>query len=304
MAIKILINGYYRSGTTMLFHQVNRCLPSNFVAFYEPCYPLLGLVVRNEDSNKVSNIHGSALWKSYQLLEEQDFSKLLRNHPNSKKQGISNDKALIEYLDIYNGFKKDSFLQSNRYHLFLSVIKKEYSPALLHIIRDPNSVFDSIKKAYTGNATGAKKIIKNIRLITGPGDFFGNKTEFKYFIQKTGKPKVIYQNWKLKYFTTPSFYERIIVNWTLSNYYALKSIEQNGDKLIVYENMIAQPDAVFSEISNLLGFLVAKPFELKNLNYNPDLSKKAKLKKTIRKFQLENEFEYINTQIKFSGIQY
>jgi hypothetical protein len=237
-------------------------------------------------------------------LDENEFSKLLRNHPNTNKLGIANDKALLEYLNIYNGFKKDSFLQSNRYHLFLSEIKKEYSPTLIHIIRDPNNVFASIKKAYTGNSCGVKKILKQIKLILGPGDFFGNKSEFAYLIQKTGKPKVIYQNWKLKYFARPKFYERVIINWTLSNYYALQSIAQNGDKLIVYEQMVSQPDSVFSELSNLFGFLVAKPLELKNQSYNPNPSDKVYLDKTIRKFKLEQEFKYINDQIKFSGIQY
>ncbi len=279
MAIKILINGYYRSGTTMLFHQVNQSLPPNYAGYYEPCYPLLGLVVRNEEPNKISKLHGSTLWKSYQNLDETDFSKLLRNHPNTNKLGIANDKALLQYLDVFNGFNKDSFLQTNRYHLFLSEIKSEYSPALLHIIRDPNSVFDSIKKAYTGNTSGVKKIIKNIRLAFGPGDFFGNKTEFSYLIQKTGKPTVIYQNWKLKYFSKPNFYERVIINWTLSNYYALQAIAKNGNKLIVYEEMIKQPTKVFSEISQLLGFIVAQPQELKNQEYSPLQSKKTLLYK-------------------------
>ncbi|MFM1998577.1 MAG: hypothetical protein RL204_524 [Bacteroidota bacterium] len=304
MAIKILINGYYRSGTTMLFNQVNQSLPSNYIGFYEPCYPLLGLVVRNEEPNKISKLHGSTLWKSYQNLDESDFIKLLRNHPNTNKLGIANDKALLQYLDVFNGFNKDSFLQTNRYHLFLEEIKKEYSPTLFHIIRDPNSVYDSIKKAYTGNTSGIKKIIKKIRLAFGPGDFFGNKTEFSYLIQKTGKPKVIYQNWKLKYFSKPNFYERVIINWTLSNYYALQSIARNGDKLIVYEEMMKQPTKVFSEISQLLGFIVAQPQELRNQEYSPLLSKKTLLYNTIQKFKLEQEFEYINEQIKYSGIQY
>ena len=90
MAIKILINGYYRSGTTMLFHQVNNALPVDSVGFYEPCYPLLGLVVRNEDSTKIQNLHGSTLWKSYQNLAEDVFEDLLRNHPNPDKKGIQN----------------------------------------------------------------------------------------------------------------------------------------------------------------------------------------------------------------------
>jgi hypothetical protein len=304
MAIKILINGYYRSGTTMLFHQVNNALPANSVGFYEPCYPLLGLVVRNEDSSKIQNLHGSTLWKSYQDLPEQIFEDVLRNHPNPDKKGIQNDQALIEYLNIYQNMSSDSFLQTNRYHLFLSVIKNEFEPITIHVIRHPLNVFASIKKAYSGNATGIKALVKKIKLLFDAGDFFGNKSEFAYLLQRTGKPSSIYQNWNLKYIFKPTFFERIIVNWTISNYAALKSIEKNGNKLVVYEELVSKPSKVFAELSETLGFVVSAPDKVKNTK--EEISKEAsiKLQHTLRKFNLESEFEYIKSQVAQKGIQY
>jgi hypothetical protein len=304
MAIKILINGYYRSGTTMLFHQVNNALPANSVGFYEPCYPLLGLVVRNEDSSKIRNLHGSTLWKSYQDLPEQIFDDVLRNHPNPDKKGIQNDQALIEYLNIYQNMSSDSFLQTNRYHLFLSVIKNEFEPITIHVIRHPLNVFASIKKAYSGNATGIKALVKKIKLLFDAGDFFGNKSEFAYLLQRTGKPSSIYQNWNLKYIFKPTFFERIIVNWTISNYAALKSIEKNGNKLVVYEELVSKPSKVFAELSETLGFVVSAPDKVKNTK--EEISKEAsiKLQHTLRKFNLESEFEYIKSQVAQKGIQY
>jgi hypothetical protein len=304
MAIKILINGYYRSGTTMLFHQVNNALPANSVGFYEPCYPLLGLVVRNEDSSKIRNLHGSTLWKSYQDLPEQIFDDMLRNHPNPDKKGIQNDQALIEYLNIYHNMSSDSFLQTNRYHLFLSVIKNEFEPITIHVIRHPLNVFASIKKAYSGNATGIKALVKKIKLLFDAGDFFGNKSEFAYLLQRTGKPSSIYQNWNLKYIFKPTFFERIIVNWTISNYAALKAIEKNGNKLVVYEELVSKPSEVFAELSETLGFVVSAPDKIKNTK--EEISKEASIKllHTLRKFNLESEFEYIKSQVAQKGIQY
>ena len=304
MAIKILINGYYRSGTTMLFHQVNNALPANSVGFYEPCYPLLGLVVRNEDSSKIRNLHGSTLWKSYQDLPEQIFDDVLRNHPNPDKKGIQNDQALIEYLNIYHNMSSDSFLQTNRYHLFLSVIKNEFEPITIHVIRHPLNVFASIKKAYSGNATGIKALVKKIKLLFDAGDFFGNKSEFAYLLQRTGKPSSIYQNWNLKYIFKPTFFERIIVNWTISNYAALKAIEKNGNKLVVYEELVSKPSEVFAELSETLGFIVSAPDKIKNTK--EEISKEASIKllHTLRKFNLESEFEYIKSQVAQKGIQY
>jgi hypothetical protein len=304
MAIKILINGYYRSGTTMLFHQVNNALPVDSVGFYEPCYPLLGLVVRNEDSTKIQNLHGSTLWKSYQNLAEDVFEDLLRNHPNPDKKGIQNDQALIEYLNIYHNMSSDSFLQTNRYHLFLSVIKREFNPITIHVIRHPLNVFDSIKKAYSGNATGIKGLIKKLRMLVNVGDFFGNKSEFAYLIQRTGKPTSLYQNWNLKYFFKPTFFERIIVNWTISNYAALKAIEKNGDKLVIYEELVSKPSEIFAELSETLGLNVSAPSQIKNTK--EEISKEAsiKLQHTLRKFNLESEFEYIKSKVAQRGIQY
>jgi hypothetical protein len=304
MAIKILINGYYRSGTTMLFHQVNESLPENIIGFYEPCYPLLGLVVRNEDSSNVSNIHGSTLWKSYQNLPEDLFEELLRNHPNPDKKGIQNDRALMDYLKIYHEMSKDTFLQTNRYHLYLSMINNEYKPAVIHIIRNPISVFESIKKAYTGNAKGLKGWIKNVRVRLGPGDFFGNKSEFNFLLQRTGKPTSLYQNWNLKYFFKPTFFERIIVNWTISNYAALKAIEKNGNKLVVYEELVSRPQEVFAEISTTIGIDVKAPATIKNSKEHISREATIKLKHILRKFNLESEFEYIQSQVAKRGIQY
>jgi len=304
MAIKILINGYYRSGTTMLFHQVNNALPADTIGFYEPCYPLLGLVVRNEDSSKIRNLHGSTLWKSYQNMTEEIFEDVLRNHPNPDKKGIQNDQALIEYLKLYHNMSSDTFLQTNRYHPLLSVIQKEFSPSIIHVVRNPISVFDSIKKPYTGNETGMKRLVKQIRILRDSGDFFGNKSEFNYLLQRTGKPTSLYQNWNLKYFFKPTFFERIIVNWTISNYSALKAIEKNGNKMVVYEEMVSRPNEVFAEISKALGFTVNAPETIKNANDTISKEDQIKLKHTLRKFNLESEFEYIKTQVAKRGILY
>jgi hypothetical protein len=198
----------------------------------------------------------------------------------------------------------DSFLQTNRYHLFLSVIKNEFEPITIHVIRHPLNVFASIKKAYSGNATGIKALVKKIKLLFDAGDFFGNKSEFAYLLQRTGKPSSIYQNWNLKYFFKPTFFERIIVNWTISNYAALKAIEKNGNKLVVYEELVSKPSEVFAELSETLGFIVSAPDKIKNTK--EEISKEASIKllHTLRKFNLESEFEYIKSKVAQRGIQY
>jgi hypothetical protein len=108
----------------------------------------------------------------------------------------------------------------------------------------------------------------------------------------------------IKYIFKPTFFERIIVNWTISNYAALKSIEKNGNKLVVYEELVSKPSEVFAELSETLGFIVSAPDKIKNTK--EEISKEASIKllHTLRKFNLESEFEYIKSQVAQKGIQY
>jgi hypothetical protein len=73
---------------------------------------------------------------------------------------------------------------------------------------------------------------------------------------------------------------------------------------VIYEELVSKPSEIFSELSETLGFNVSAPSQIKNTK--EEISKEAliKLQHTLRKFNLEAEFEYIKTKVAQRGIQY
>lgn len=302
MAIKFLINGFFRSGTTFLFNQVKEQLPEN-TCFYEPCYPKLGLVVEHhkQSEQKTDRLHGSSLWSEYAELLDSDFINLLRNHPNTKNNGIANDASLFKYLDLFNNLDKSLVLQTNRYHMYLGAIQAKYAIPVVHIIRNPIDVYFSMIKSYSKRSVGIKKYIRKVIFPFTSKNYFGQESELKFNIEKLGLPTVFYDNWRFRYFKKISFKETVYINWVLGNYAALTS--KDTILIVFYENLIAQTEIESKRISKHINSNIDienvklpqntynKSFEIEYFNSIID---KYKLKRCLDIIQVEMQAQKIN----------
>ncbi|MBT3324410.1 hypothetical protein HN865_04010 [Candidatus Woesearchaeota archaeon] len=302
MTVEIVVNGYYRSGTTLVWNLMKEGI-KNHVSFYEPLHPDLPQVI-NED--KENRIHKYKLWQEYLKLKPVVLDKLFRCHPNLGKNTIDRDSELKEYFDIYHNMNEKIILQTNRSHFFLDLIKKEYNPKVVHIIRHPIDVYSSMTKMYLDVEInylkkGLKKSLFSVAFKKASG--FDLEKEYNWIYQHLGYPKNAYTDWKIKHLNKISNFERFMVVWIISNYYALKSIERNKGLLLSYEEILTKKG--IERLEKFLKIKVDKKTKLKKENYYKFNNNKLKnMKKVIDKFQLNEEWNYINKSLKKIGIDY
>jgi hypothetical protein len=302
MAIKFLINGYFRSGTTFLFSQVKEQL-TDYQCFYEPCYPKLGLVVQNHKraKQKTDKLHSTSLWNEYAELSDSDFHTILRNHPNTDNKGISSDSSLFQYLDTYNNLESPSVLQTNRFHLYLGAIQSHYSIPVLHIIRNPIDIYFSLVKSYTKRSSGMKNIVRKLIFPFTSKNYFGQDSELKHNIEKLGLPSVFYDNWKFRHFQKVTFKEKVYINWVLSNYAIL--VAKQDILITFYENLTTLTEAEAQRISDHI------QVKIQIQNAKPTVSRAGKSEtnfflSVIKKYKLNHCLEVIQSEMNAQNINY
>ena len=118
MAIKYIINGYFRSGTTLLWKLMSESLNTT-QCFYEPLHPKLSEFIYRSNMDSIDELHGFNLWNEYIRLDEPIKKKLVEYHPNLTYQRFTWDD-LKKYFDIYQSIDNDVLLQTNRPHHHLA----------------------------------------------------------------------------------------------------------------------------------------------------------------------------------------
>lgn len=303
MGIKLIINGYFRSGTTFVWNYLYPILKSKgFLSFYEPLLPYLGQDVNKERiSRKINPLHSSRLYQDYNALPDNVRTHIFLNNPNANSFGIRNSLELKNYLDLYNEMSAPVFLQTNRLHFFFHDISSWYEPIIIHIIRNPLDVWVSIKNAYLkhnlSDVRGAKYIYYKLKRDFSLGQTFEIDKQFKWILFKVGLP-VYYKldifrkiTWRLDVF------ERFVVNWIVSNYFAIKWLK-DSQSLLVYEHILNEPEVLSNRLSKLLKFDLTSPQDVKRSNFNKYTPKdRAAFYNVINKLKLFECWEYIKNRV-------
>lgn len=278
MPISIILNGYYRSGTTFLWQTLKNEI-HNHISVYEPLNPDIPWSMRKEaETREFFSLHNQPLWEFfYRNLNWQQQAKLLINHPNTGTHGINHEQALINYFDLIESYFPDQsiYLQTNRAHFFLDTLINKYNCKLIHIIRNPVYVYQSIINAfYKGEHNNFFK--KGIKKVTGKitlGYAFEIDKEFHWIQQKLGYPYFFQETILFRLFHHFYNFEKFVTNWVISNYYALKHIENNGGLVLYYEDFLHDKNNTFNTINQYLGtnidpghVAVNKPKKIQNFN--------------------------------------
>ncbi len=316
MGIKIVVNGYFRSGTSFIWNFLKKSLPNDFICFYEPLQLEIATAIQREKTNKTKDkLINQFLWQEYINLGEYQLHKLLRNHPSATNDGILNEKALEGYFDEINKLYSNILLQPNRLHFFLDFFKKRYNSKIIHVVRHPLDVYLSIinvdKTIYENSKRKNKikyylgRVIKKVPSIrTRLGEFEVEK-DYLWIRRHVGLPYIQQDSWKMKYLNYQSYFEKMIIVWIFANYYAIKTINEENGYLLVYEELIKEPSKVAKDLEKYLEIKIEQIPKVKSGNSFKFKNKELKkLKKVIAKYKLEEYFEYINEEIKRRGINY
>ncbi len=293
MPVQVLVNGFFRSGTS-IFWKILKESNQNYTVFYEPCHDQLPFLLERYRENKIKdNMHGMLLWEEY-LKNKELFEAIKWEHPNVGSVLPLDGEKLCKYVKIYHDIPKNTVLQSNRWHFFLREVKEITGCKLVHIIRNPFDIYNSIQKLHFKDLpSGLVKYYRNSFGFFLRGKAFGIDNMYEILFQRYGKPVWINNRFHRIRFRLRTFH-KFLICWTLSNLAAMQGIGNTNGYLVIYENMINDPEGFKNEFEKKIGI----NFQIDELRKNydkPFLSSQEKelLFKYARKLCIENELSSV-----------
>ena len=266
--IKLIFNGYYRSGTTMMFKIMKKSNPE-MSCFLEPLHPnLLSEITKNT----ATSLHKFYPWSDY---NKKDFKSISKNykliHGKLKKTGDdiipTNFQEVKPLFDLFHNFKKNVILQPNRCHFILGDVANNYNCKFVHIIRNPINVWLSqtltppvknrnlLRKIYRFATKFMGKYGKNYFLMNylpknkRVGKFFFGDSDYKLIAKKFNRP--INEKDQLS---------KMLTIWTYFNYYAFTQVNNTNGMIVFYEDIVLNPKKWFEKISNFSGVKLDKKY--------------------------------------------
>ncbi|MFP4486781.1 MAG: hypothetical protein ACLFOC_07440, partial [Campylobacterales bacterium] len=190
------------------------------------------------------------------------------------------------YIRCYDEMSYNVVLQVNRWHFFLENIHNDFGCSLVHIVRHPNSVYQSMVKGR-----GIKSWIFKYRLFY---IYAWHKKLYNYY----QRPRYLSNDTlcikKLNFFRDT--YNLFFISWVLSNYEAIKSIQNTKSYLIVYEDLIASPKKYDNLFLNEIG-LKTNLSSVLNSSKHTELNYGA-LQKKAEQLDVGFEYDYIYRYLK------
>jgi len=228
---KVLINGFFRSGTSAVWDNIKKSNPGTGV-FYEPCHPeLIKFVMSDEELN---SLHGIELWQEYRIFGQ----KLLSKHPYIGCSAYG--KRVESYVELFEEYSRNNnknlVLQSNRWHFELgNFLEQGYG--VVHVVRSPKDVLLSMKTAYTSRESSRfAQFLKRILINYNVSGFweFGSLMDYLTAIHSCESLR----NGAKRNAFSLGLEEQFILIWTLVNYYAIRMLEKNEKGSVVsYEKL-------------------------------------------------------------------
>jgi hypothetical protein len=246
MGIKFIFNGYFRSGTTLIWEILKKSNPDKTV-FYEPLHPhLFDEIAKNKHSK--DDLHNKILWDEYLNLSNDDFKNLKNNH--FKNNFLNDYKKINKYLNVYDNMSEDIILQTNRLHLYLGNISQDYNLNVIYIIRNPLDVYKSLLNIYNSNNGLKSKFIKLGSWVKNgynpKANIYGAKDNIDLIYKKYGLP-LCWGDSSKKASCLKNPFKIHVLNWTLSNYIGIKSLKKDIKSVLVYEKLTAFPFEIKKE---------------------------------------------------------
>jgi len=157
--IKGVINGYYRTGTSIVWWILQQSNP-NKIILYEPHSCGLHDEIRtfNPNANTVNPLHGMPIYKPYYQVPEDVRKKfLIRARPCSIYTKADLWDA-IETVEMFHEIDMDVYIQSNQLHLILNEFCEHFGCNYIHIVRDPAEVLFS----HAGSPSKLKQMLQEL----------------------------------------------------------------------------------------------------------------------------------------------
>ncbi|NOY22412.1 MAG: hypothetical protein GXO70_02715 [Acidobacteria bacterium] len=248
MAIRWVINGYFRSGTTFLWERFREATNGEVLCLYEPLHPDLPVFLENDGLDKSGRrLHQLDLWSDYLRIPSGQREFLLKRHPNRSGNCSWNHQELTDYLQILHGLNKDVMIQANRLHYDLPCVVELTDARIVHIVRNPLDVFHSIRHTYFTNPRLFRGFARRMAYPCRGNHAFETAAWFSRAAKKSPKLSTVLigNPWGLLPWFVPA--------WVIANYSAVQAITGSTGMLCAYEEIFLRPAFLAKALETHLG---------------------------------------------------
>lgn len=240
MTIKAILNGYYRSGTTILWW-IMRLSNLDKPVLYEPTSPILLDHLREWKYGQINGLHNLPIFDGYFMLDNACLEDFKRNQRGEDVYLSPGDA--FRTLDPLHRCSQDMIIKSCQLHFILNEVAERYGCNYIHVIRHPAEVFvSSLRKEYRNDKT--LKAIYDCRLIDDEIDSaFWLSSIYEKASSKLGL-----------HVRNNDYVGKFIIAWTFCNLEAVKQARKSKrGKILYFEQIALNPSRNFIEIAEHLG---------------------------------------------------
>ena len=264
MPIRCIVDGFFRSGTTMVWKILRDSNPGKTV-FYEPLNPAAKAKLALGEHNPVHRVHGIRLWGEYAKLgkHQLDYLDGLTRQLHKKPSKYT----FLEVMQFFDGLPGEIILQTNRLQPYMKLMENYQNVPLLYIIRNPKDVLNSIERYVS-------RIVENKGLLRATKEFywkywqgahprshyFGGWKPIDFMFEQYRLPT----NWpQIRSYVLKNPQAMYLINYVLRNYVALVECHL-GKHWVLYEDVVSKPE--------ILGTLLAE-YDI-GFNYENEIEKR------------------------------
>ena len=303
MPIRLVINGFPRSGTTILLDVIKHSVPSDWVVLYEILSEQTwGSLKTGIDMTRHDYVNISVV-DEFNKLDDIDKNEFVSKWFNYFTNCTEHDKV-IQLLKTIHKSRKNIVIKEIVLQYVLSRIVNEFNCKVLYIIRDlvnvvndhliRNSMIYKTHAFFYGSKRSLEKLKKvlntygmNYVLYKLSSDGIANvvkgikkacESPRKYH-EKFIECSCMYMNIKCLEVEKLTYIDVISLSWLFMNYIALKQALNNKNIIVITYEDFTSKNIDFEKLSKLIDIRLNIDYIMKNVkNMNKENSK---LRKTI-----------------------
>lgn len=268
MTIKLVFNGYYRSGTSIMWWIIKRSNPK-ILHLYEPLAPKWLEKVENYIKEGYHFDSPLPIWEDYyhsefQKIKDEYVKAWLRIKNQYTMDILPRDvHEIAPLLDILEQVNTPVVLQTNRFHLILRGVSEHYQCRFIHIIRNPIDIWfsHSLKPLTRLNKVKARYIpikpfVKYIsKILYKNRDSRITKWLILHWPDLKGTRNAFYLDsvhiLVSNYFKFPPAkdnLDKLLINWAVLNHSAWQQSKSGRGMIVYYESLVKHPERYFKHM--------------------------------------------------------
>lgn len=289
---RLIVNGFFRSGTSILWQALEKANPERPV-LYEPCHPdLADLVAEAAEGGEAHPIHGFRLWDAYTPYLE-DVARLHNTYTRGNRHVFAfDDVVAADYAHKLFEITGASVLQANRWHFVLNEISAATGARPMHLMRDPAGVYRSFQSIFRNNRSawvGAllKAAAPNY-LPPGSWEMLDALQQVSEYLPAQAVPLL-----RTRRFSPGKSQDVFLAVWLVSNAQAIRAAQESGGTIHWIEDIVHDPARFTAEIMPMGLRLDTSVFRPEKVGAVPTLASLSRYGENARRLGLERDFETV-----------